>query len=409
MVEAADIVIPTCVVIVNQKLPVSTSKQVSNDEVVSSRDEIDIKTTGMVTKSTSWLKFLSSVGEKVNLAVDAVQSTLDTVQGAIDSVSSIISDPLGSFPEDEYWLYLVDEYTMQPIVPSEDINSPYPIKISTPKEMVAKVLPLMKLTLKAMSLYNGAAGLARCLGYPLPVLSDSVTGYLSSAVGSLDQQSSVSEYDVLQTSLDKVIATKGTDDQSQDESSKKTQRGKPVVDLASFFDKPGNDPGHDFCGLRRVISPDGSCIWTTDENAKLVENGASRPIFTDNSALLENSKVDLAAETAQSIYPSGADTSIVDALKCTIKTQSEELEAGKRMRISLEAKIDDMKRKVESSAKQTGKEASRGKSAFPFLSGICSFSNAKVGPLSDDSVLEILRRIDNRTNDIHITVVKEHT
>ena len=44
----------------------------------------------------------------------------------------------------------------------------YPIEITTPAEIVPKLLPVMQVGMRAMSLYNGVVGVAQMVGYPVP-------------------------------------------------------------------------------------------------------------------------------------------------------------------------------------------------------------------------------------------------
>ena len=65
--------------------------------------------------------------------------------------------------KEKMYLYLVDELTGLPVR-----GAGYPIEITTPSEIVHKLLPVMQVGMRAMSLYNGVAGVARMVGYPVP-------------------------------------------------------------------------------------------------------------------------------------------------------------------------------------------------------------------------------------------------
>ena len=80
-----------------------------------------------------WLDKLSSfAGSLGTIATDGVG-------GGVADVLSAVVDKL--IEGESLYLYLVDEYTMQPVV---DPDGVYPIKITTTKETVTKLLPLMK-------------------------------------------------------------------------------------------------------------------------------------------------------------------------------------------------------------------------------------------------------------------------
>ena len=60
------------------------------------------------------------------------------------------------------YFYLVDELTGLPV-----LGYGYPIVITTPSEIVHKLLPVMQVGMRAMSVYNGVAGIARMFGAPV--------------------------------------------------------------------------------------------------------------------------------------------------------------------------------------------------------------------------------------------------
>lgn len=82
--------------------------------------------------------------------------------------------PTNTSEEPTLWFYLLDQYTMEPIVlAADDKNSHrYPIQISTPSKFIQTWLPLMATTLSVMKGANGISGIARLLGYPVPDLND---------------------------------------------------------------------------------------------------------------------------------------------------------------------------------------------------------------------------------------------
>ena len=52
------------------------------------------------------------------------------------------------------YLYLVDELTGEPVIGAEG----YPLEIAAPSKVVPRLLPLMQVGMRCMSLYNGVAG-----------------------------------------------------------------------------------------------------------------------------------------------------------------------------------------------------------------------------------------------------------
>jgi len=236
--EAADVQVPSCFLIRNSLI---TDEQV---EKQAGAESMLVK--AQEATARSWFDFMSDVGSASASFVE-------------DPKSSICRSLKSKFQGETLYLYLVDEYTMKPVVDAKGI---YPLKIfvQSPKEeqLVADIWPLMKVGLKAVSMLNGVAGVARALGYPAPVLSQEAMSDAKVFVGSLDQKSSVAEFDMLQGVAGKVGQEAG-------EEEKKKVRGQAIRELANFFAKEDKD--NYFCGLMRVAAMDGACCWCTQESA----------------------------------------------------------------------------------------------------------------------------------------------
>jgi hypothetical protein len=156
------------------------------------------------------------------------------------------------------YLYLIDEYTGDPVVPKE--GGVYPIKITQPSQNAVKLLPLMRGGLKVMSIVNGAAFVGHMFGVPIPSVPKSWQEKANSAVGSLNQKSSVAEFDVLQETLDSENETKA---EGKD---KQAVRGAALREFKRFLAE--KDPENTFCGLNRVVADDGKACWTSLDQAE---------------------------------------------------------------------------------------------------------------------------------------------
>ena len=91
---------------------------------------------------------MSGVFNKFKSVFDA-SSPMEAVQSAIDEFSS-----------KKMTLRLVCQYTGEPVGDGYEITAP--------REVVPKLLPLLSAGLKAMTVINGAASLAKFVGLPLP-------------------------------------------------------------------------------------------------------------------------------------------------------------------------------------------------------------------------------------------------
>ena len=113
--------------------------------------------------------------------------------------------------------------------------------------------------LKAVGMMNGIGGLSKMFGVPYP--SSGITGLLEKAGGmvdTLEKESSVTDFDVLQGLID---------DRNGD---KQTKRGAELRKVTDFFDR--HDPDREYGVMQRVCGEDGNAVWTTPEGAKAMQS-----------------------------------------------------------------------------------------------------------------------------------------
>ena len=190
-----------------------------------------------------WVSRLRTIGTKV--AAGKVGDAFKTIkEGIADLVTG-----------DTMYLYLVDELTCEPVR-----TEGYPIVITKPSDIVHELLPMMQIGLRAMSIYNGAGGIARLFGYPVPKVPEAWATGARESVELLKQESSVAQFGVVHK---EVMA--GSKDGSEES---KSVRGHSLRVFTDFLQKhdPGlkaSTSGH-FAGLQRIGDPnDGTALWTT--------------------------------------------------------------------------------------------------------------------------------------------------
>lgn len=258
MFEVADVSVPSCFVILNQRL-----------EPTHFDDDMPVVVGGGLEKAERWGTKLANLSSAVASAV-ATAVSLTTTDGIMSRVNDM-------FAGEELWLYLVDEFTLQPVVACKN----YPICITRPtddnRKLVQKIMPLMMVGMKALTVLNTGAKLARCLGYPVPVLSTEFTDKANAAVGGLDSRSSVQQFDVLQSVLDE------NGGQSVRTSDARSVRGAALREFASFLAK--EDPDCLFAGLMRVATEQGECCWTAEDNISKIEAQSADSISARQEAL----------------------------------------------------------------------------------------------------------------------------
>lgn len=142
------------------------------------------------------------------------------------------------------YFYLIDEVTGKPVEKGK-----YPLEITTPSEIVPKMLPLIQYGMKAMSLYNGVGGIIQMFGFPfLPQVPKPIRDKIQDSVHILKQPSSVGAFSVVHEKVKK----------GDEEST--SVRGASLRELKRFLEE--KDLYNDFAGLRRVYDEDGGALWT---------------------------------------------------------------------------------------------------------------------------------------------------
>ena len=121
-------------------------------------------------KAKTWLKRLQTFGEGV---------TENNPSKVFGEIKKILGDLM---TKEKMYLYLVDELTGLPV-----LGDGYPIVITTPSEIVHKLLPAMQVGMHAMSLFNGVAGIAQMVGYPFPKVPEEWRKGAQSSVEMLKQ------------------------------------------------------------------------------------------------------------------------------------------------------------------------------------------------------------------------------
>jgi serine/threonine protein kinase len=184
------------------------------------------------------------------------------IQEVLDKASSCITAPfdfaLGSineqFLEKPMFLYLVDEYTGEPVVTK---GGAYPIKINVRSEKAKKFLPVMAVGMKAVAVANTAAGLI-AMFYPgvpqIPLkLIEKAKKFVSDSKRGVIEQA--------------LHDTTGVRDGI---------RGNALREFGAFLKE--TDADSTFSGLKRLCDESsGRAIWVTEESAQEIEleNGSS--------------------------------------------------------------------------------------------------------------------------------------
>ena len=159
--ESNEAVSPNTFVILEAKLPSEEEEQAllalkmkddgTGFEVSGQLADAPEKAKEQFDKAKTWLDRVKTFGKGV-------------IEGDAETVFGKVKEALGDLvTEETMYFYLVDELTGKPVR-----GAGYPIEITTPSEIVPKLLPAMQVGMRAMSLYNGVAGVMQMFGCPVP-------------------------------------------------------------------------------------------------------------------------------------------------------------------------------------------------------------------------------------------------
>ena len=164
---------------------------------------------------------------------------------------------------DKLYLYLVDEHTGMPCL---DPRGTYPLVITKPKEALLRFLPLMHLSLAAMSLINQGAGLAHIFGVPVPRIPQGLRQEVKKLIKGLDAVASAKQFDCLQSTFQSEGGDKGD---AGGAGGPEKVRGALLREFEAFL--KDKDPKGEYSGLQRVMTQDGTVCWTTKEGTTKIE------------------------------------------------------------------------------------------------------------------------------------------
>ena len=179
----------------------------------------------------------------------------DFMQNQWDTSNLKTSGSVGSPQEpSELWFYLLDQFTMTPIIlPVDDPSSDrYPIKISKPNEFLQKYSAMFSYSLSLLKGVNDIGTFARLLGFQVPDLKE----FIETADRFVTKLA-----DNLHHPVNMVLAGSG-----EENASKTFMRGFRLKELAAFYEKNKCKEIASICKLFPVLDKDGYCVWTVEKN-----------------------------------------------------------------------------------------------------------------------------------------------
>ena len=187
--------------------------------------------------------------------------------------------------DESVYLYLVDELTGMPVLGDGD-RPIYPIEIKRPKEQLRQMVPLMCLSISAMSLVSNGSGLARMFGIPAPNVSKDVQNKMRAFAKKMSTSNTAEQFDCLQASIDTALLSMAVNGSATTCTKDNTAvRGKALREFEGFLAE--NDKDSNFAGLRRVMTECGAVMWTSEGNVDPISLSTQVAAIAEEKSVLQ--------------------------------------------------------------------------------------------------------------------------
>ena len=179
--DSGDTYIPTCFIIVNQKLSTShdidkkiNSIDSQSDDSSESEEKNQLILSHQGNQPGYFRRTQSQTARRWYNYFYAIANAQR--HNASDSLNVIAEEIKKMCSEEELYMYLVDEVTMQIIQPDKASKKldgcVYPVRITNGEEFIPKIFPLMKVSLHAIASFRDMEVMCRSFGFPPDSLED---------------------------------------------------------------------------------------------------------------------------------------------------------------------------------------------------------------------------------------------
>jgi hypothetical protein len=247
---AVDDTVPTAFVILSHK-PGTTPPQGVLDEVKAKLKETAEQ---LLAEESTSADFLKCGGHMLSLYHHGA-GAIGTLKGAISDPKAFALEKLKEHAVNTLFLSLVCEVCW---MPQEEAY-----EITVQGDTCQKVMPIAKATLSTIKALNGLAVLTQCFFPGLPSIPKSVLDEAKATIDQFDVESSVAEFDEVQS----VLAKDGDREQGK-------QDGYCRRQFKQLLAK--EDPKNEWAKLKRAILPEGKSIWMCECCTKVFEEPGNK-------------------------------------------------------------------------------------------------------------------------------------
>mmetsp|Transcript_12193 Transcript_12193/g.25847 ORF Transcript_12193/g.25847 Transcript_12193/m.25847 type:complete len:926 (-) Transcript_12193:175-2952(-) len=317
--EPTNVHLPTSFVILKEKLPIYREEPMTKKEAKRRLKE------GM-----KWCSNFDVLNESVQ---GALQGDVPSIGHFWSLISDLFSD------QDYMYLYFVDELTGTPVL-GDGHNPDYPMEITTRSDTLPKLLPLMHLTMRAMALYHGVAGIARMFGCTLPQLPEEWRSLAQEKVNALKQERGSTPFGSLALDVDRIKASR---EQFMKQDSIRAMSSRELV---RFVEKK---EGHkvDFAGLQRYPDQDGFAVWSCIDDPAAFKDAISKR-SAERLKEERNHWVDVQEREIDALVENiGVGTQKMEMIEKTLDQTVSELATSSTNANALKSKITELERTIK--------------------------------------------------------------
>lgn len=171
--------------------------------------------------------------------------------------------------ENELYLYLVDEITLEPVLGEKSEQNIFPILITHPSAVIPIILPLLRETYKMICPARFVENMGHCFGYPLDLVPFNWIDAIEHILGSFESSQRCKELRNWKSYVLKNISVLSDNSSSAKDDPESCLR-LSVDYFTQFLDE--SDPYQMWCGLTKIYLTEELHCWTKENIQLLLHN-----------------------------------------------------------------------------------------------------------------------------------------
>ncbi|KAJ8603198.1 hypothetical protein CTAYLR_003808 [Chrysophaeum taylorii] len=243
----------------------AVSTTTNNDEMLFSKNNDD-------SPGAKFLKRGKGLISLYNRGRALYDATSEAVEAARANPGRYFLEKLKEKAVDTLYLSLVCEMCWTPQSPAYEVTQQ--------TERCLELMPIAKATFATVRALNGIAGIAQCFFPGVPSIPRSVLTAVKATIDDFDAESSVADFDSVQSVLEKAAG----------ERQASGQVGYCSREFDRFLEK--EDPNHEWANLERLVLAQGKSVWVCQDCAVILKDEKNNDkTYDELRALCEPAKL----------------------------------------------------------------------------------------------------------------------